>query len=145
MSFRQLRVCNFVAPSLTRGRICKLLYNSVRVRVRVILQLTVSQSVYLGVEPDLGLLTRDIFFLFESHCPVIWGRPLWREVGSVFCQSLELEFFLRPTVSWPVRLGIGPPFGTLDQILSCSSYFADNYFSLLSKAPSLTRKRVCSL
>jgi hypothetical protein len=35
------------------------------VRVRVTLQLTVSQSVCLGVEPNLGLLTRDIFF-FES-------------------------------------------------------------------------------
>jgi hypothetical protein len=34
----------------------------------------------------------------------------------------ELEF-LRLTVSRPVRLGIGPPFGTLDQILSCSSFF----------------------
>jgi hypothetical protein len=34
----------------------------VRVRVRVTLQLTVSQSVCLGVEPNLGLLTRDIFF-----------------------------------------------------------------------------------
>jgi hypothetical protein len=32
------------------------------VRVRVTLQLTVSQSVCLGVEPNLGLLTRDIFF-----------------------------------------------------------------------------------
>jgi hypothetical protein len=31
-----------------------------RVRVRVTLQLTVSQSVCLGVEPNLGLLTRDI-------------------------------------------------------------------------------------
>jgi hypothetical protein len=37
--------------------------------------------------------------------------------------ELELEFFLRPTVSRPVRLGIGPPFGTLDQILACSSFF----------------------
>jgi hypothetical protein len=36
---------------------------------------------------------------------------------------VELEFFLRPTVSRPVRLGIGPPFGILDQILSCSSFF----------------------
>jgi hypothetical protein len=27
ISFRQLQVCNFVAPSLTRGRVCKLLYN----------------------------------------------------------------------------------------------------------------------
>jgi hypothetical protein len=27
ISFRQLRVCYFVAPSLTRGRVCNLLYN----------------------------------------------------------------------------------------------------------------------
>jgi hypothetical protein len=27
------------------------------------------------------------FFLFESYCPVHVGRPLWREVGSVICQS----------------------------------------------------------
>jgi hypothetical protein len=27
ISFRQLQVCNFVEPSLTRGRVCKLLYN----------------------------------------------------------------------------------------------------------------------
>jgi hypothetical protein len=40
---------------------------SVRVRVRVTLQLTVSQSVRLGVEPNLGLLTRDFFFFFENH------------------------------------------------------------------------------
>jgi hypothetical protein len=44
--------------------------------------------------------------------------------------TVELEFFLRPTVSRPVRLGIGPPFGTLDQILSCSSFASDNYFIL---------------
>jgi hypothetical protein len=30
---------------------------------RVTVRLTVSQSVSLGVEPNLGLLTRDIFFL----------------------------------------------------------------------------------
>jgi hypothetical protein len=35
---------------------------ALRVRVRVTLQLTVSQSVCLGVEPNLGLLTRYIFF-----------------------------------------------------------------------------------
>jgi hypothetical protein len=28
ISFRQLRVCYFVVPSLTRGRVCNLLYNS---------------------------------------------------------------------------------------------------------------------
>jgi hypothetical protein len=62
-----------------------------------------------------------------------------------YAVTLELEFFLRPTVSRPVRPGIGPPFGTLDQILSCSFFSSDNYFILRSKAPSLTRKRVCSL
>jgi hypothetical protein len=37
--------------------------------------------------------------------------------------EVEVEVNLRPTVSRPVRLGIGPPYGTLDQILSCSSFF----------------------
>jgi hypothetical protein len=67
----------------------------VRVRVRVTLQLTVSQSVCLGVERNLGLLTRDLFFFylfcFESYFLVIWGRPLWWEVGSVICQCLPIE------------------------------------------------------
>jgi hypothetical protein len=44
-------------------------------RVRVTLHLTVSQSVRLGVEPRLGLMTRYIF-LYESCCPVYMGRPL---------------------------------------------------------------------
>jgi hypothetical protein len=35
------------------------------VRVRVTLQLTVSPSVCLGVEPNLGLLTRDLTFFFK--------------------------------------------------------------------------------
>jgi hypothetical protein len=58
---------------------------------------------------------------------------------------MELEFFLRLTVSQPVCLGIEHPFGILDKILSCSSFSSDNYFILRSKASSLTRKRVCSL
>jgi hypothetical protein len=60
----------------------------VRVRVRVTLQLTVSQSVRLGVEPRLGLMTRYLF-LYESCHPVYMGRPLWREDGSVVCQSVR--------------------------------------------------------
>jgi hypothetical protein len=59
--------------------------------------------------------------------------------------ELELEFFLRPTVSRPVSLGIGPPFGTLDQILSCSSSFVWQLRYSAFNASSLTRKRVCSL
>jgi hypothetical protein len=36
ISFRQLQVCNFVAPSLTRGRVCKLLYNCFRGLARTV-------------------------------------------------------------------------------------------------------------
>jgi hypothetical protein len=64
-----------------------------------------------------------------------------RTLQDIHCSNtleleLELEFFLRPTVSRPVRLGIGPPFGTLDQMLSCSSFFLfDNFVILLSMRP----------
>jgi hypothetical protein len=37
--------------------------------------------------------------------------------------EFEFEFILRLADSRPVRSGIEPPFGTLDQILSCSSFF----------------------
>jgi hypothetical protein len=44
----------------------------VRVRVRVTLRLTVSQSVCLGVEPRLGLMTRYLFSLKVTALS-IWG------------------------------------------------------------------------
>jgi hypothetical protein len=49
------------------------------------------------------------------------------------------------SVDQSVSLGIGPPFGTLEQILSCSSFFVWQLRYSSFKAPSLTRKRVCSL
>jgi hypothetical protein len=122
ISFRQLLVCNFVAPSLTRGRVCKLLYScfwalpeqslsgrspseltaifnclvwdstnlegqvpvfqshvsAVRnfqcyhwegCKVKVMLRLTVSQSVCLDVKFTLELVSR-YYFLSESCCVV---------------------------------------------------------------------------
>jgi hypothetical protein len=42
-----------------------------RVRVRVTLQLTVSQSVRLGAKPNLGLLTRDIYIFFFLKVTVL--------------------------------------------------------------------------
>jgi hypothetical protein len=39
-----------------------------------------------------------------------------------------VEFILRPTVSRPVRLGIGPPFGAHDQIYLAFFFLTDNYF-----------------
>jgi hypothetical protein len=48
---------------------------------------TDSQSVSMSwCRAQSGTLTRDLFF-FWIYCPVFWGRPLWREVGSVLCQS----------------------------------------------------------
>jgi hypothetical protein len=65
-------------------------------RVRVTLRLTVCQSVRLGVEPTLGLTTRCCFPL-EGWCLKfsvlsLFGHPLWREVGSVICQSKSVVF-----------------------------------------------------
>jgi hypothetical protein len=55
-----------------------------QVKVKVTLRLTVSQSVSLGVEPHLGLMTRYLL-LSDSYGLVFVGRPLWHEDGSVFC------------------------------------------------------------
>jgi hypothetical protein len=79
--------------------------------------------------------------LYSSFC---WGLDFTEDSCFIFLE-VEVEVNLRPTVSRPVRLGIGPPFGTLDQIVSCSSFSADNYLISLPKASSLTRRRVCSL
>jgi hypothetical protein len=48
-------------------------FSWVRVRVRVTLQLTLSQSVCLGVEPNLELLTRDFLFVWKLQSCLIWG------------------------------------------------------------------------
>jgi hypothetical protein len=55
-----------------------------KVKVKVTLRLTVSQSVSLGVEPHLRLVTRYLLH-FDSYGLVFLGRPLSREGGSVFC------------------------------------------------------------
>jgi hypothetical protein len=68
-----------------------------KVKVKVTLRLTASQSVSLGVEPHLVLMTRYLL-LFDSYGLFFFvGRPLWREDGSVFCiccWSLPAQFFL---------------------------------------------------
>jgi hypothetical protein len=76
--------------------------NLPRVKVKVTLRLTVNQSVSLGVEPHLGLMTRYLL-LFDSYGLVIVGRPLWREDGSVFCiccWSLSAQSLWGPSPLW---------------------------------------------
>jgi hypothetical protein len=56
------------------------------------LQLTVSQSVRLGAEPDLGLLTRDNFFFFSSFWKVTvlsFGGALSDERSGLSFVSLQ--------------------------------------------------------
>jgi hypothetical protein len=60
----------------------------VEARVRVTLRLTVSQSVCLGVEPNLGLLTRD-FFLKLLYC-LIWGALSDERSGLSFVSLLSI-------------------------------------------------------
>jgi hypothetical protein len=48
---------------------------SSQVKVKVTLRLTVSQSVSLVIEPNLGLMTRYLL-LFDTYVLVFLGRPL---------------------------------------------------------------------
>jgi hypothetical protein len=52
-------------------------------KVKVTLQLTVSQSVTLGVEPHLGLMTRYLL-LFDSYGLVLWGALSDERTGLSF-------------------------------------------------------------
>jgi hypothetical protein len=57
----------------------------VEVKVKVILRLTVGQSVCLGVKPNLGLLTR-VFFSKLLSC--VFGGALSDERLGLSCVSL---------------------------------------------------------
>jgi hypothetical protein len=85
-------------------------------QVKVKVTLWLSQSVNLGVKPNLGLMTRYLL-LFDSYSLVIVRRPLWREDGlKCLSLSLSLSLMLRPTVSRPVCLGIKHSSAAYDQI-----------------------------
>jgi hypothetical protein len=99
---------------------------------------------------NVSLLSTDYQVLHprrRKRSRTILTYNLWSSFYNLFhlhVAELELEFILRPTVSRPVSLGIGPPFGTLNQILSCSSFVWQLRRSAFN-ASSLTRKRICNL
>jgi hypothetical protein len=133
--------------------------------VEVTLRLAVGQSVSLGVEPHLGLMTRSLL-LFDSYGLVFVGRPLTRGrvcllymllvfAGAVFLGSeslgsrdhpkwveVEVEVTLRLTVyRQSVCLGV-EPLETHDQIFFPQLNPCDISPYVTS---SLTRKWVCLL
>jgi hypothetical protein len=74
----------FFAPKMYSGSIRRLEFGpscvgpkllNFKVKVKVTLRLAVSQSVSLGVEPHLGIMTRYLL-LFDSYGLVFVGRPL---------------------------------------------------------------------
>jgi uracil-DNA glycosylase len=58
----------------------------VKVKVKVTLRLTVGQSVSLGVEPHLGLMTRYLL-LFDGYGLVFVGRPPDERTGLSFVSA----------------------------------------------------------
>jgi hypothetical protein len=88
--FRQLRFCNFVAPSLTRGRVCKIL---------VQLLLVLARAVTLGSKSRRthGHILLSHLRLPSPACrarfPYLyppgtgWPKYTYRELGSLFVAS----------------------------------------------------------
>jgi hypothetical protein len=81
---------------------------------------SVSQSVCLGVEPKSG--TFDQRFFFQSYCLVFLGRPLWREVGSVMCQSFGIYTgLIYPNCTDVIKFEGNAEFGHVTQA-ACLAY-----------------------
>jgi hypothetical protein len=80
-----------------------------QVKIKVILQSTISRPLYLGVRHLSGTRGQyfSVFFqlFLDSYGFVYVGRPFWREVGPIvlnFCWALPAQPFsgLSPTDSW---------------------------------------------
>jgi hypothetical protein len=98
---------------------------------------TDSQSVCLGVEPRLGLMTRYLLFI-ESYSPVRMGRPLWVEVGSVICNE--------PAVPAGCHTQPSEPIGDKNRITSSWSRKGQGRTSkgVAGREPRSTREKPCA-
>jgi hypothetical protein len=81
-------------------------------KVKVILRLTVSLSVSLGVEHHLGLMMRYLL-QFDSYSLVFVWRPLWREDWYVFFLYMMLVL-VSAVFLWSESLGTRPYFTVSD-------------------------------
>jgi hypothetical protein len=131
ISFRQLRVCNFVAPSLTRGRVCKLLYNC------------------FWALPERSLLCWSPAELWALFYCLIWDSTNLESQVPIFRSHVSaVRNFHCYHWSWSSSCGQW----SVDQLVLVMTrcYLSllfpfDSYFVVVPRAPSRTRGRVCSL
>jgi hypothetical protein len=81
------RKCPIISSSCYNSSLVILLV--IRTKVKVTMRLTISQSVSLGVEAHLGLMTRYLL-LFDNYGLVFVGGPLWREDGCLLYMLVAL-------------------------------------------------------
>jgi hypothetical protein len=79
-----------------------------KVKVKVTLRLTVSQSVSFGVEPHLWLMT-GYLLLFDSYGLVLWGALSEERTGLSFIYATGPRQRSLSRVRVPWDLGLTPP------------------------------------
>jgi hypothetical protein len=84
-------------PSSTRGIL------SLKVKVKLTLRLTVSQSVSLGAELHLGLMTSFLILIY-SYCLVFWGALSDERTGLSFVYAAGARQRSLSRVGVPLRL-----------------------------------------
>jgi hypothetical protein len=134
--FRQLQVCYFVAPSLTRGWVCNLLLlQGLASAVPLVLDHILLSQFFRILQPG-GPGPR-------IYIPAGTGWPSYTPRHWVYFPQVKVT--LQPTVSRPVILGVRPPSGTHDQFFFLLEIFFRKLHVCYFVAPSLTRGRVCNL
>jgi hypothetical protein len=95
--------------------------------------------------------THKLFCLFTSHCLITASNNVDSSVSVLYSywlmtvtQLSSSSSFSQQSVDQFVWVS-GLPLGPLTRFYLALLSSSDNYLILLSKAPSLTRKRVCSL
>jgi hypothetical protein len=83
----------------------------------------------------------DSFSVFRFS----WAQSIESVPISGHQHQIKVKVILRPTVSWPVRLGVRHPSGTRDQFFLLLEIFFRQLRVCYFVAPSLMRGRVCNL
>jgi hypothetical protein len=84
-----------------RGYLLSRTRRQVKVRFKVTSRLTVNQSVSFGIEPNLGLMTRDLL-LYDSYGLVLWGAlsDERKDLSFVYAAGTHQRIFSRVRVPW---------------------------------------------